>query len=249
MERKIIVVTAAFGAEVVHQAGGQRYFIPIIAQSGADGVEIRRELLSLAVDQELVDLKLLIDAQGLFSYYSVPESLFTAPGTINPRLEHFQREAALLNARAIKFALGAGAGAYSSEQLAAQLSDCSIPLLIENDQTATGKIQPMLDYFSHYHPLPTVQGMTFDMANWLWVGESPCKAAAQLAPFVSYCHVKAAVQVEASWQAISLDQSQGEWRSLLSMMPEGVPLGIEFPLEGRDIAERAHYYVGLLRAA
>ncbi len=37
------VVTAAFGADVVYQAGGQRYFIPIIAQSGADGVEIRRD--------------------------------------------------------------------------------------------------------------------------------------------------------------------------------------------------------------
>ncbi|WP_241608435.1 sugar phosphate isomerase/epimerase family protein [Rosenbergiella epipactidis] len=249
MERKIIVVTAAFGADVVYQAGGQRYFIPIIAQSGADGVEIRRELLSSAVDDELIDLKSLIEEQGLFSYYSVPESLFTAPGTINPRLEHFQHEAALLNARAIKFALGAGAGSCAAEHLAEQLAGCRIPLLIENDQTATGKIQPMLDYFNHHHPLPTVQGMTFDMANWLWVDESPNNAAKQLAPYVAYCHVKAAVKTDACWQAISLDHSQGEWRSLLSMMPEGVPLGIEFPLEGGDIAERVHYYVGLLRAA
>ena len=107
----------------------------------------------------------------------------------------------------------------------------------------------MLDYFNHHHPLPTVQGMTFDMANWLWVDESPNNAAKQLAPYVVYCHVKAAVKTDTCWQAISLDHSQGEWRSLLSMMPEGVPLGIEFPLEGGDIAERVHYYVGLLRAA
>lgn len=249
MERKIIVVTAAFGAEVVQQAGGQQYFIPIIAQSGADGVEIRRELLSSAVEDELVNLKLIIEDKGLFSYYSVPEYLFTAPGTLNPRLKQFQHEAALLNAQVIKFALGAGAGSYSPEQLAKQLSDCTIPLLIENDQTATGKIQPMLDYFNHFHPLTAVQGMTFDMANWLWVDESPSKAAEQLAPYVSYCHVKAAIKRDASWHAINLDQSQGEWRSLLSMMPEGIPLGIEFPLEGHDIAECVHYYVGLLRSA
>lgn len=249
MERKIIIVTAAFGAEVVHQAGGQRYFIPIIAQSGADGVEIRRELLSSAVDEELSDLKLLIKEQGLFSYYSVPESLFTAPGTINPRLAHFQREAALLNAQAIKFALGAGAGHCTVKQLADQLTDCHVPLLIENDQTETGKIQPMLEYFNQYHPLPTVQGMTFDMANWLWVDESPNKAAGQLAPYVTYCHVKAAIKTETSWRAICLDESQGEWRTLLSMMPQGVPLGIEFPLEGNNIAECTRYYVELLRTA
>ena len=249
MERKIIVVTAAFGAEVVHQAGGQRYFIPIISRSGADGVEIRRELLSSAIDEELADLRLLIEEQGLFSYYSVPEPLFSAPGTINPQLKNFQREAALLNAQAIKFALGSGAGTCSTEQLAKQLAYCRIPLLVENDQTATGKIQPMLDYFNHHDALSTVQGMTFDMANWLWVDESPIKAAEQLAPYIAYCHVKAAVKTKGSWQAISLDQSQDEWRTLLAMIPDGVPLGIEFPLEGRDIAERVHYFIGLLRAA
>ncbi|WP_241576533.1 sugar phosphate isomerase/epimerase [Rosenbergiella collisarenosi] len=249
MERKIIVVTAAFGAEFVRQAGGQQNLIPIIAQSGADGIEIRRELLSLDVNEELGILQQQIDEHNLFAYYSVPEYLFTAAGVINPRLAQFQHEASLLNARAIKFALGAGAGQCSRQQLAAQLSSCTVPLLIENDQTPTGKIQPMWDFFSHSYPLAPVQGMTFDMANWLWVDESPLAAAELLADVVSYCHVKAAHRTDSRWQAVSLDQSDGEWRTLLTMMPAGVPLGIEFPLEGDDLTSIVHYYVGLLRAA
>ena len=36
-----MVVTAAYGAEQVRQAGGQRAMLPVIAGAGADGVEIR----------------------------------------------------------------------------------------------------------------------------------------------------------------------------------------------------------------
>lgn len=46
MQRKIIVVTAAYGYEHVQAAGGQKALLPVIAKSGADGVEIRRELFT-----------------------------------------------------------------------------------------------------------------------------------------------------------------------------------------------------------
>ncbi|WP_241622495.1 sugar phosphate isomerase/epimerase family protein [Rosenbergiella australiborealis] len=248
MERKIIVVTAAFGAEIVRQAGGQEFFIPLIAQAGADGVEIRRELLP-SINETLINLAELAEKNNLFTYYSVPEYLFIAPGILNPQLAQFIQEATLLNAQAIKFALGAGAGALTKEQLSQQLSHFTIPLLIENDQTLTGKLSPMLTYFEKYHGLSGAQGMTFDMANWLWVDESPIAAAEQLAEYVSYCHVKAATQSASGWRAISLDDSNGEWRQLLRMMPKEIPLGIEFPLEGPDLAAVVHYYVELLRHA
>jgi hypothetical protein len=53
MKRKIIVVTAAYGSEQIKAMGGQQAVLPLIANAGADGVEIRRELLS---DQELNSL-------------------------------------------------------------------------------------------------------------------------------------------------------------------------------------------------
>ena len=44
MARKIIVVTAAYGNDHVKSLGGQAAVLPFIANAGADGVEIRREL-------------------------------------------------------------------------------------------------------------------------------------------------------------------------------------------------------------
>lgn len=45
MQRKIMVVTAAYGYDTVRAAGGQAAMLPVIAGAGADGVEIRRECL------------------------------------------------------------------------------------------------------------------------------------------------------------------------------------------------------------
>lgn len=69
MGRKIMVVTAAYGAEQVRQAGGQRAMLPVIAGAGADGVEIRRELFN---SEELLALPALgesIELLGLLACY------------------------------------------------------------------------------------------------------------------------------------------------------------------------------------
>ena len=69
MGRKIIVVTAAYGADQIRQEGGQRAMLPVIASGGADGVEIRRELFS---EQELDTLPQLaesIEQLGLQACY------------------------------------------------------------------------------------------------------------------------------------------------------------------------------------
>jgi len=73
-----MVVTAAYGAEQVRQAGGQRAMLPVIAGAGADGVEIRRELFN---SDELLALPALsesIELMGLLACYSAPAALFMA---------------------------------------------------------------------------------------------------------------------------------------------------------------------------
>ncbi len=249
MQRNIIVVTAAYGQQNVRNAGGQRALLPIIAQAGADGVEIRRELLSAHELTQLPELAENIKKHQLDTYYSVPEYLFIAPGMVNPQLSLFQDEAQQLNATAIKFSLGAGAGDLSLETLSQIFRQSPVPILIENDQTDGGKLSPMLNYFSQYQNIPGIKGMTFDMANWLWVDESPIKAIAALSTYVSYCHVKAATQYLGQWRAIELAQAGNEWREIVKQLPAGVPLGIEFPLEGSDLAAVTHDYVELLRHA
>src|SRR5690606_24786067 len=106
MQRKIMVVTAAYGYDQVRAAGGQTAMLPIIAGAGADGVEIRREMFT---DAELNALPLLaaaIDIFGLLACYSAPEPLFLEDGSLNPHLPDLLQEARTLQARWLKVSLG-----------------------------------------------------------------------------------------------------------------------------------------------
>ena len=84
MARKIIVVTAAYGNDHVKALGGQSAVLPFIAGSGADGVEIRRELFSADELNRLAELAADIERRGLLVCYSAPEALFAAEGALNP---------------------------------------------------------------------------------------------------------------------------------------------------------------------
>ena len=106
MARKIIVVTAAYGNDRVKALGGQSAVLPFIAGSGADGVEIRRELFSADELNHLPELAADIERRGLLVCYSAPEALFTADGSLNPRLADFLQEAQTLNALWLKLSLG-----------------------------------------------------------------------------------------------------------------------------------------------
>lgn len=69
MARKIIVVTAAYGNDHVKSLGGQAAVLPFIANAGADGVEIRRELCSAEELNALPSLAATIERHGLLACY------------------------------------------------------------------------------------------------------------------------------------------------------------------------------------
>ena len=106
MARKIIVVTAAYGNDHVKALGGQSAVLPFIAGSGADGVEIRRELFSAAELKQLPTLAADIEKQGLLACYSAPQALFIDNGELNPHLPSLLEEAQTLNALWLKLSLG-----------------------------------------------------------------------------------------------------------------------------------------------
>ena len=89
--------------------------------------------------------------------------------------------------------------------------------------------------------------MTFDMANWCWTQENAEQAAAELGAYVGYIHVKAAVPHGDSFRAVALDDASDSWRTLLKQLPDNIPRGIEFPLEGDDLLAVTRHYVTLLR--
>lgn len=247
MPAKIIVVTAAYGHDYIQAQGSQLALLPVIAEAGADGVEIRRELLS---DKELTHLPSLafaIETNKLAACYSAPEPLCLADGTLNPHLPTLLKEARTLNAMWLKVSLGHFNDSAQLEPLRDWLTTSGVALVVENDQTACGQLAPLARFKDACHTLALPVTLTFDTGNWLWVGESPEEAARQLAPAVSYIHVKAAVAHGDTYRAVAPDKADADWLSLLRALPANVPRGIEFPLEGEDLIAVTRYYVDLLR--
>lgn len=247
MGRKIIVVTAAYGADNVRDAGGQQAMLPVIAGAGADGVEIRRELFN---DDELKSLSTLartIEQLGLLACYSAPDALFTPDGMLNPMLPHYLAEAGTLNALWLKVSLGHFNDKLQLDALRALLDETGMTLVVENDQTRCGQLAPMQRFKAACRVMDLPVTLTFDMGNWLWVGESPEEAARHLAPAVSYIHVKAAVAHQQHYRAVPPGNDDTRWQDLLDQLPADAPRGIEFPLEGADLTAVTRHYVNLLR--
>ena len=247
MKRDVIVVTAAYGREQIKAMGGQQAVLPIVAAAGADGVEIRRELFSQAELNDLPALGQAIHAAHLVAFYSVPEALFTDEGLLNPNIDQHVAEAQQFNAQRLKYSLGHYQRGCDCTRLREKLSALPVDLVVENDQTDCGRLSALDSYFHDCGEAGAGNGMTFDMGNWLWVGDDPLQAAERLSRFVSYVHVKSAVPAENGWRAVALDEASNLWRETLALLPAGVPRGIEFPLEGDDLVAVTRHYVDLLR--
>lgn len=250
MKPEVIIVTAAYGSETVRHLGGQGELLPIVAAAGADGVEIRRELLGQQELSRLPTLCARIEQAELFCVYSAPEPLCLPDGSINPLLSPLLREAEQLNARLLKLSLGHYRSAGVLNALAPLLADTAVRLVIENDQTLDcGILAPLSAFFRDVQAVGLPVTMTFDMANWHWVGQPAAPAARQLASCVSYIHVKAARCDPRGWRAVALDDSDGSWKKVLSLLPDSVPRGIEFPLQGDDLVAVTRHYVKQLNGS
>lgn len=247
MQRKIMVVTAAYGYDHVHAAGGQAAILPVIAEAGADGVEIRREMLTPTELKALPTLASAIEIFGLLACYSAPEPLFLEDGTLNPLLPALLNEAQHLQALWLKVSLGHFTRQEELSRLQEWLENSGMALVVENDQTVCGQLRPMQHFNAACQALNLPISLTFDMGNWLWVGDSPEEAARLLSPAVSYIHVKAAEPCRDSFRAIAPDMGDPRWLALLSALPADVPRGIEFPLQGQDLTAVTRRYVDLLR--
>lgn len=248
MKPEVIVVTSAYGHDLVRSLGGQSSLLPVIAASGADGVEIRRELLT-GTDC-LSKLAQAIRQLGLCCVYSAPEPLISPAGVVDlAKVALLLAEADTLGARLLKLPLGQLPDAPDLRALTALLQGHAARLVIENDQTVTGgTLAPLVGFFQAVAQQAAPIGMTFDMANWHWLGESNRLAASRLAPHVEYIHVKASREFNGRVHAVALDDAPESWRELLNQLPGSVPRGIESPLQGRDLVAVTRGYVAGLKS-
>jgi len=243
----LLISLSSFGASEVLMRG-QLHFTRLAQAAGANGVEVRGELL---VDAG-TELPALAET-GLVAVYSSPDGLWTADGRLNVEaLELGLGRAIAMRAHRLKMAIG-GFGPGSLETLAVlreRLLLCPVELLIENDQTpSAGTLAALQTFFNAADAAGLSLGMTFDMGNWHWMGECAQRAAEVLAARVRYVHCKGVQRQRERWIAVPIADSAAPWRALLRAMPEGLPWAIEYPLQGDDLVATTHNELALLRAA
>lgn len=233
----ILISLSAFGAAEVRRHG-QLWFTQLGLAAGADGIEVRGELLKDAAS-ELPAIAQVLRSGGKDAVYSSAEYLWTRDGRLNlPALERALSASKTLGAARLKIAIGgfspASLGTFAALQQHLQANETE--LLIENDQTAVaGTLVAMQDFFRASNAVGFFPGMTFDIGNWHWTGECPLQAAAALAAQVRYVHCKGVQRQPQRWVAVPLVESSAPWRTVLHHLPSDVPWAIEYPLAGDDL--------------
>jgi sugar phosphate isomerase/epimerase len=246
----ILISLSSFGAAEVRRHG-QLWFTRLAHAAGADGVEVRGELLNQP-ETEVHPIARAAADSGLAVVYSSPEPLWRDDGSLHAAaLDRALRAAEQLGAPRLKMSIG-GYGAGSLRSLATldtRLREHAIDLLIENDQTDTAGTLPALRaFFAAAAQAGIALPMTFDMGNWHWTGECPLQAAEALGDAVGYVHCKGVQRERQRWIAVPLVDSSAPWRAVLRALPAGLPWAIEYPLVGDDLLEVTREHVRQLRA-
>ncbi|GAB2891862.1 sugar phosphate isomerase/epimerase family protein [Paralcaligenes ginsengisoli] len=245
----VIISLSSFGAAEVRRHG-QAWFIKLCHSAGADGAEVRGELL-VDPERELHELAGILHDTGLGCVYSSPDGLWDEAGVLNrPALEQGLAAAAILKAPVLKMSIGGfNTGSQASlSELGDRLGQGAVKLLIENDQTVSaGSVSALRRFFDAADRAGLALDMTFDMGNWHWLGESPLQAAELFAARVQYVHCKGVQRQPGRWVAVALADSVAPWRAVFNALPVNVPRAIEYPLFGDDLLGETRMAIQNLR--
>lgn len=231
--KNVIVPLNAFDTMAVLE-NGQASYVELIAQAGAYGVEIRREMMP-DENRQLDKIKSEIDKFGLFTVYSAPIECWKDNHQLNEeQLSEIFREGILLGAKWIKVSLGHFQKEESSvTDLAALLKQQpEIQLLVENDQTLHGgNISQLQAFFESVVDKEVSVKMTFDAGNWYYSGQDIEEALSKLAPHVVYLHLKQVEVKNGTLVTVPL-QPDGEhsWKKVMRSLPGDIVKALEFPI-------------------
>lgn len=233
----VLVSLTAYGADEVRRHG-QAWYARLARAAGADGIEIRGELLR-GDAAELDDLAALVADSGMACVYSSARGMWDAEGRFDAAaVRDGLARAGRLGAGVLKMSIGGrrpgdAAGLCDLRDL---LAGGSVTLLVENDQTeAAGSVPALESFFRAADAAGAPLGMTFDVGNWHWVGECPLQAAHAFASRVRYVHCKGVLRRPDRWVAVPLQTSAAPWRAVLRALPAAAFRAIEYPLAGADL--------------
>jgi len=224
--------------------------LQIAKEAGADGFELRRELLPLPLPPALGEhIRLQLQQFSSPPVYSLPRSIFTDGSFEREPLLHGLGEARSFGCRLVKFSsIGvdpaqasqhpgdlAGILAGLRELRALLESEANgLVVTVENDQSAvSGDLQLWESFFEQARAVECPIGMTFDLGNWTCVGSDPIQAAQRLSQYVAYVHAKAVERKDG--QCISQPfRMASAPHPALAYFPPDAPRAIEFPLAGEN---------------
>ena len=233
MSRKLVVNLLVY-ADLVKEGAKQAELLPRVASAQAQAAEVRREWIQ-DLPAELPVLAQGAKENGLELFYSIPLPLFAAGRLDEALLRNVYAEARQMGATRIKFAVGDFAAAAAEELqkltvLAKENED--VLLTVEGDQSAAnGRLEVLLGLLEACGACGAPVYATYDVGNFVWVGQEPLHNAVKLAPFVRYIHLKDVVMTSAGPQVRELDAGSIDWRGALELLPQDVPVALEFPCE------------------
>jgi sugar phosphate isomerase/epimerase len=228
---KDIVINLLAFADAVAKGTRQAECFSEVASLGVKKVEVRREWIK-DFKNELSEMHYKAKELGLEVYYSIPGVLFKA-GKLdrNGLLQVFQ-EAETLGATRVKFAVGDFDDTAQEELLALKkiLGEHTVLVTVEGDQSsANGRIESIQALMkacrTNYIPVYA----TFDVGNFVFVGQEPLYNAVKLSSHVRYIHLKDVEMTPQGPKVCNLDAGHINWRAALNLLPKDVPIGIEFP--------------------
>ncbi|WP_457807819.1 sugar phosphate isomerase/epimerase family protein [Kushneria sp. EE4] len=239
----VMICTSAFGADRVKRLG-QAGVLEHIKAAGAQGVEIREELLS-EHDLPLEQLRSAIEQASLTCAFSAATPLFDEQSRLNAdNMDQTLERARALGAQWIKVGLGqlcAECIDDGAAALKARFGDQALPILIENDQTACGG-DPLIHAALHRALEMPMIGTTLDLGNGYWTDHDLSQAASRLGSRVRYVHCKAVTHTDGRPGACPPNEAaRSHWAALWHHFPAGVPRAIEFPLDHDDIDATARH--------
>ncbi len=197
---------------------------------GFDYVEIRREYIASG-EEELPQIAAIAKEEKVKLFYSVPDELFKN-NEVNPALEGYFKEAALVNALQMKVTLGDldKLTKQTAEQINQLLHDFPTKLLIENDNSKErGSAARLKAFMEEAVNFGLALGLTFDVANFVYFDENPVENAKILNQYVHYIHIKNVKRNEGKLEGTDMESGDLDIQAILNQFPENIPCAIEYP--------------------
>ncbi|WP_436882324.1 sugar phosphate isomerase/epimerase family protein [Staphylococcus gallinarum] len=228
MKNTDLVFNTLVAQEKINSGLTQLETFDYIVDLGFNSIEVRREYFK-NIDSEVEAIAKYSKEQNITILYSVPEVIFLENGELNPNIEQYFTEACNLHATHVKMTIGNYQNKKQLQNLKI-INEQPFNFTVENDQTEqSGTINNILKFLTEAEQSGINIGYTYDLGNFRYVGESEIVGAEALKDYVKYIHLKNVTRENDLLRATSLEQGDINWRKVTMLLPNDVPVALEYP--------------------